>query len=314
MSRRQAEGGYVLVWVLVVLGLLAAGIGSIEFTVDSRPQNPTMHAIFALGAVVAALGMFAEARRDLYAFCGFGLVAAFIAGLLTGAVALLGTRPHPIAAGVSVVAWLGFVACLVYLLRIQFARDTLPDLLRKEFAPSAIYEVGGVQFAVRQSRTELAAGERFYVRVVAQNCWDRERHLTFVLDPELRVSLNRAGLKVPKEAKLRLPGGAVAVLTIPVEAESKAKGAYSLVARPKVSGSGGTRVRRRRAQAPSTRIPPWITALAALGGVLAWGGGMRLEVAVAQRRDGDVPVPGSPLEAETEVVWQPERHELAASA
>jgi hypothetical protein len=302
-----------MLWILVFLAATAAGFSSVEFTVESRPRDPTMIGVFAASLFVVALGMFVEAKRDLYGFCFAAVVLGFVTSILTGAVALLGASPHPIAAAVAVLSGGVVIACVVYLVRTQYGRDPLPDILRQRFDAARIAEVEGVQFAVCQSATELVAGEALTVEVVAQNCWDEERRLTFELRPETRVSINRAGLRIPGEPRLVLPAASVAVLAIPVVAEPKADGRFVLVASPKVSGEGGKRVRRRRARALSTHIPPWLTLLLLFGGMFVWGGGLKLRVRVTPRRGGAEPPPVVALEPRTRVIWQPEPDALAAA-
>jgi len=115
------------VWVLVTIAMKAAGISSIEFTIDTRPPNVTMYRVFGISMVTAACGFMIEARRDLHASCMFVTVFAFITG------AALGMEPHPVAAAVAVVDVLIVVACVVHMVRVQYGREVQPNLLRQQY-------------------------------------------------------------------------------------------------------------------------------------------------------------------------------------
>jgi hypothetical protein len=320
MTRRPNESGYAMVWILVVMALLVAAFTGARFADDDRPPSSASNLVFAAGLGIAALGLFAEAKRNLYAFSGFMTVVGFVTGMITGAVALMGSGPHPVAAAVAVLSVLTVIACVVFLVRTEYGREKIPNILRQQFHRSRIYEVDGVQLVPGQSQTEVNAGEQFEIRVVAQNCWDKERTLMFRLKSATRISTNKAGVKFPSEGKVTLPPGAVAALTIPVVAEPGAKGRYRLIASPKVSGEDGRRVRRWRAQAWPTHIPAWLTLLLAAGGVLggqghvllAWGGS-ELKVRV---HPANQPAVGTttPLDVQTEIVWQPGPGELVGKA
>jgi len=284
-----------------------------EFAVDDRPHNPVMYWVFGISMCIAAFTMSIEAKRDLHAFCMFTAVATFVTGIVTGAVALLGMKPHPIAASVAILCGLIIVFCLVHVLKNQYGKEFLPNILMQSFPQSAIYEVDGMHFASTQSHTEVLAGQGFEIQVFVQNCWDTEKTFTFGLKIETRLSFNRAGMKFCKEPKISLPGGTVSVMSIPVVAEAKAKGKYSIVASPRVTGSAGTRIRRRRAQGYRYGNPTWITLLGPLAGILVRDGGMKFKVNVAankQETDTTVELP----EIASEVIWKPEQRDLIAAS
>ncbi len=309
---KRAERGYAVVWILVTIALFATSIGSIEFAVENREPNVVMFWVFGVGLAIAALGLFVEAKRELYAFCMFAAVFGVIAAIITGAVALLGTEPHPIAGAVAITTTLAVIACVAYMIKTQYGHDPLPNVLRQEFNRAAIYEVDGVQFAATQSGSDISAGEGFEIRVVAQNGWDTERTFIFGLKPERRISFNSARLVLEDSPSLTLAGGAAGVLSIPVIAEGKARGRYSLVAKPRVTGAAGTRVRRWRARPLGGQLPGWVTALGVLGGVLVWGGGMKFKVDVRRNKQAETKS-FSPAPVVSEIVWSPEPSELVAA-
>jgi len=310
-SERETEQGYVVVWILIVLSLLTAAFASMEFVVDERPPNPTMYWVFAISMLFAAFTMLVEAKRDLHVFCLFAAFAAFVTGIVTGAIALMGMKPHPVAASVAILCGIVIVLCLVYVFKNQYGKETLPNILREHFSQAAIFEVEGLQFAATQSNKEIPAGQGFEIQAFVQNCWDSERTFTFGLKAETRLSLNKAGLKFCKDPTVVLPGGAVAVISIPVLADPNAKGKHTLTAMPKVVGSGGLRVRRRRAQGYSSGIPAWLTLLGPLFGFIAWGGGMKFRANILRNKQGEGVIEQLP-EIATEIIWKPDPTKLAS--
>lgn len=286
------------------MAMFMLGISSIEFTID-RPADATMLGIFWVSLGLAAFGLLVEARRDLYTFCIFATVFGVIAAIITGSVVVYGVDPHPVAGVVAVLTGAGSLACVIYLVRTQYGSEILPNVLRTEFADLPVHEVDGVQFVASQSAAELPVGGVLEIRVVVQNCWDRERTLVFRLKPERRITLNSAGLLFDRSACITLGPAEVGVLSIPIVAEANANGRYSLMAQPRVQGDGGARVRRRRAPELSSQIPAWMTALGALGGILVWGGGMPFKVVVRQSAHSE-PGPVSALPVQTEILWQPD--------
>jgi hypothetical protein len=125
--------------------------------------------------------------------------------------------------------------------------------------------------------------------------------------------LNRAGLIFPSAASIALPPLAVGVLTIPVRVDPKAKGRYSLVAAPAAAGTGGTRIRQRRMQGVSSRIPGWLTLLGSFAGILVWGGGMKIAVDVRRAEGSQAPNNTTP-EPRTELIWRPTEAQILGVA
>lgn len=299
----NTERGYAVVWVLVTVALFALAMTGIAFTSDSPTPAPA-YLIFGAALGVAALGLYVELKRDAYVFSMFAVLFGSVTAMITGSVALLGQERHPVAVLVALLTTATVVASVVYILRMQYGREILPNLLRQEFPRSAIYEVDGVQFAATFGAGELEPENGLAIRVVAQNCWDVPRTLVFGLRSERRISFNKAGAHFPPEPSLVIPGASVAVLTIPVVMHPNANGRYALLADPRVQGSGGTRVRRWRAQGLNSSIPTWLTAIGPFLGFLVWGGGMKFKFQVRGTKgnaDVEVSVP-PPTE---EVVWTP---------
>lgn len=303
--------GYAALWWLVAIASIVAGVTSIDFTRD-RPAEPAAVATFFLSTTVAALGLLVQARHDRYAFAMFSTVLAFVTGLFTGAVALLGEDPHPVAAAVALLALAALFGSVRYLVRSQFGREVLPNVLRERYDRALIHEVDGVQFVAEYGPHEPMAGAAVGIRVVVQNCWDAKRTLVFGLKTETRIALDRAGLHYAPEPRVEVPGASVVALTIPVLVHPRAKGRFTLLVSPRVEGTGGTRVRSWRGKAIGTRIPWWLTAIGPLFGFLVWGGGIKLRIRVQQHPqpfDLQLVAP----EPSTQLVWAPEEELLRAT-
>lgn len=310
MKRNTRNAGYAVLWILVTLASIAAVVSSIEFTIENRPHNPTMFWIFGVSLMVALAGLIVQAKRDLYSFFSFTMVFGALVAMITGAVAIMDTSPHPVAAAIATVMSAVSLGSLSYLLWTQLGSGRFPNVLKQSFPGVPLYEIDGVQFLALQSAVNTHASEPVEITVAAQNCWNAERVLVFKLEMQARMSLNRAKLVFEEAPELRLSAAEVALLHIPVVAEPGAAGTYSLVAAPRVLGRGGVRVRRRRVQTLPTYVPPWMTALGVLGGFLVWGGGMKFPLTV--RQDGD-PASGQvdgPLPVRAEVIWRPDSGDL----
>ncbi len=232
-----------------------------------------------------------------------------MAGLITGAIALLGEEPHPVAAGLAIASVPAAVACGWRLIRDQHGHEPLPNLLREMFGRSSILEIDGIQFILVAPKT-IAPDQRARIRLHLQNCWDHPRTVTLDLHQERRLSLNRAGVHAPDEIVVVVPPAVTGVLHIPVSVDAEARGRYRLQASVGVEGERGTRIRRWRAKAVTTAVPAWATALGALGGILVWGGGLKVDLQV--KRKG--PPGDGPAEVEWEPLWAPEGASLESAA
>jgi hypothetical protein len=300
---RKKSRGHLVVWLLVVMASMSAGISSIAFARDEGVSLSVLLTFFA-SLAVAAVGLYLEGKHDFCRVAPFIAVVAVITALITGATAGFGEQSHPLAAGVAVLAGLTTVFCFGYLAFTQMRKEPLPNILRERFGRDHVYELDGVQFVAFRSRDELSAGDALEITVFAQNCFNAPRDFVFGLSQETRLSLNKAGYQFAKEAKLELGPAQVMAMTIIAVATGQAKGQYSLLASPKVSGSGGTRVRHWRAKALSRPIPIWLTAIGPLLGFIAWGGGMRFKTRVRPAAAGAVVHPQEVPPVTVESVWQ----------
>jgi len=297
-----------LIWFLLVLGAISASIGSIVFVADPPRPEPAMFWMFWVGLGIAIVGLVIEARHDRYAVMKFLLVASLPVGVITFAVWRFGETPHPVAAAVAVACAVTLAFCTVVLVRSHLGREILPNVLARLVQPAAIVELDGVQFAVRSSALALQGGQTFEVEFLAQNCWSIPRTVQFGLKLESRFPLARGGIEAPPSASISLPGGAVGSLKVTLASAPDAGGKCSLLVDARVDGNGGVRVRRWHAQTFTKPLPAWARIAAAFGGLVTWGGGMRVRLTVR-------PTPGAarpvlPPPAPCAILWEPTAPDL----
>ncbi len=306
---KSSARGYILVWLLIAIACVAAAFTSIGFTSeDGEPASMTTYLVFAGSLVIIALGLVVEGKRDFVGVCKFTSVGGLIVAIITGAVAYLGVEPHPVAAGVAVLTGLIAIASAGYLIRTQLGTDPYPDILREEFGDGGAHEVDGVQFAVAH-QTDLRGGEATPVAVFAQNCWDHPRTFVFRLTPSKK---SKSPLIVEAQSRMELGPLEVGLLEIPVVAGLNAKGRYDFYVDVRVEGSDGKRLRRRRVEQYQRRTPGWLTAFAAIGGALVFGGGMKVPFLVREpKADAEAP-DARPRPPVTKILWSPEQTEALA--
>ena len=310
----STELGQALQWIVITLALITAGMTATVFLDRELPDSATPYLVLGAALTVGLAGLAVQARRDLYSFCGFMLVAAFVTGLISGAIALYGQEPHPVAGAVA--AWSAFAVAgsAAYLLRTYFVREVLPDILAERFERSAIVEKGGVHFAVAQSSTRISPGGWLTFELVAQSCVDAERTVTLQTRAARGVAGSPRGLTFPNEVVLTVPPGAAVSLVVPVQAAPLAKGSFALRLSLEVAGENGVRVRRRRAAQLSSEIPAWITALGLVAGVLVTGGGLKVAFVVLGSPAAARIEPEPPPEVHTHVLYDPEPSQLVMAA
>ena len=108
---------YSVLWVIVTVAVLSAGMTSLVFDPDSAWKGQTNVLVFWLSLFVALIGLGLQARHDFYSFCFGSFFYSLITAVITGAVALIGKGSHPIAAGVAIITGAVTVFCVVYMLR-----------------------------------------------------------------------------------------------------------------------------------------------------------------------------------------------------
>ena len=119
---KSNAAGSALVWALVSLCLLCSAFASLDFFADPRYRDPLCIWLLEGGLLFACLGLWFQARRDLYKVSLYLLVVSSLTALATGAVVLLASQWHPIAAMVCVVMTASALGCLVGVMRVEETR------------------------------------------------------------------------------------------------------------------------------------------------------------------------------------------------
>lgn len=290
----RSEAGGVLVYVAVFLALLTLAI-ALLVAVNGR-GGPALTGTMVVAAVVALAGLRHEARRDLDAALTFCTVCA-IAVAIVGGIVVLSIEPRPAGwIAVTAVAAAVGLGLGIYTFRRQYGPESpeFPNLLRQRYPESQIFESDGVQFTGELIPSDGRSPHT--VALLLQNCSDGPRSVT------IRFDAAGAAKYLRFHPTVETPLGAAEVVRIKVPVISPTyDGSYPLFFSLGVSGSGGHRVRRWRAQAATTRIKPGQTAALLAVGLIAAGGGVRFTV-------GPTPVDlwNTVLDKPArEVLWQP---------
>lgn len=291
-SRREAGG--VLVYVAVFLSLLTLAI-ALLVAVNGQ-GGPALTGTMAVAGLIVLAGLTHEARRDLDAALTFSAVCAIAIAIVAGIVAL-SIEPRPVAwiwvAAVSAAVGLG-LGWHTY--RRQRSPDSaeFPNLLLKRYPSSQIFETDLIQFTGEVIPSDGKSPH--IVSLLLQNCSDGPRSVTIRFDAGGAAKY----LRFQPAVETALGPAEVVRIKAPVISPTY-DGAYPLFFSLGVSGNGGRRVRKWRAQVPTTRIKTAHTVALLAVGHLAVGGGVRFTI-------GPTPVDlwntalANPIR---EVLWQP---------
>ncbi len=223
--------------------------------------------VFALSFAYVVLGLVLQLQRDPYS-AYTRLVLLSLAPGFVGLFWLLSRPANPFSVGLLVTGVLVLVPSAVLLVRSQRADPTVPDLLAQQFGRKGMLECAGVQLVSRVVPVE-EGGRHSAIELVLQNCWDAPRTFTLELEPP-------KGVYIAPTATATLAPLEVGVLTLPIARSRELKQRQiTLVADPRVSGSGGKRVRAFRAQIVSGKVTVEKSLVAALLGFYWFGGGLR---------------------------------------
>ncbi|MCL2825454.1 MAG: hypothetical protein FWD57_15790, partial [Polyangiaceae bacterium] len=85
-------------------------------------------------------------------------------------------------------------------------------------------------------------------------------------------------------------------------------GDHTFIVSAKVTGKGGARIRKWRAQACPDPIPTWLMVLGPLVGIFAWGGGLRVHVHVVAG-SGSATCGTVPPEVEVHTIYRREEQD-----
>ena len=308
-TKRRAAGGFVAVYVLVTLSLFVAGF-ALAVVLGDAPGRTQASAVFAVAAVIGGLGLYVEARRDLYAFSMYVTVLASLMLVGSGAVAVMFGGSRSVSIPVAMAAFAVGAATLRYILRSQFGKDAVPNVLRQRFQDHEIFELQDVQFSFTRNYRVGAVNRPASACIHVQNCLDEERTVRVRLVDKAALFSGVGRLIFVQPDPVRLGPGEVGEVTIPVRASDDARGELDLYWSAKISGARGRRLRKWRAQGVPPRIPPWLTLAMGgfaflFGGLVAWGGGVKFRFQVSPRHEGEessarLEVAGTPT---WRVVW-----------
>jgi hypothetical protein len=305
----RADRGFVAVYILVTLSLIVAG-SALLISLGQAPAHGGALAVLLAATAFGGLGLYIEARRDLYAFSMYATVLASLTLIASIAVAAMFDGGRSVSIPLAVLAAIVGAATGTYIVRSQFGTDAVPNILRQRVPDSAIYEMHDVQFSGARTAASVSPTQAGEARIVLQNCADAPRtvHLRLVDKPALLSGAGRLIYAQPEP--VRLGPGEAGELAIPVLASDAARGALDLYWSAKVLGARGRRIRKWHAQGLPPRIPLWLTAVLGafallFGGLIAWGGGVRFrfQIVPGGRTDGEAAARHHPANATWTVVW-----------
>jgi hypothetical protein len=270
--------------ISLVVGLIVDSIGPAPF-------------IVALGAaLVAAVLLWSEARRDVDAV--LTLIAAF--ALLTGiclGIYVYSAREPGLAPEVSTVAAALTAAVLGFLTYRRQHRESpdFPDVLGRQFGPTRILETDGVQFTGTLQPGQ--GGSPHFATIFLQNTFNGSRSVTITFDAAGEAQY----LRFYPEQRLTLGPAEVSAVTVPVVAPTY-PGQYSLYFSLGVAGEEGGRVRLRRARTASDRVKASTTAALLAVGHLTVGGGVRFTIGPLPEDIWAIDLPAPTVKS----LWQPQ--------
>jgi hypothetical protein len=306
---KTREAGWVVVYILVTLAILTCVIATL-MALNAEKRWNSAGSVAAAAALVSLVGLGLELRRDSRAAAMYGAAMLAAAAMFSG-VTWWVTVPHSlIALAVAASTAAGAAASLFYLRKAQSAPDNplFPNVLRSHVRPEAIFETSGIQVTGQSSRAG-GGGETMKLVLLLQNCWGAARQVTFHLDDGMPLSPAAIRARFPSSYAVRLGPAEVGAVTIHV-LSPESGGAFTLSLGISVSGSGGRRVRPWQARELSARINAKTTALLLPLGLLAWGGGLKLQFGPS----APGPRAGTPLPPEWHVQWTPAPGSLPGTA
>ncbi|QSQ24021.1 hypothetical protein JY651_03315 [Pyxidicoccus parkwayensis] len=296
--RRRTQRGHVFLGLLVLLGLLAAGI---SWLVWRPPDVGPALAWLIGGLVVAGWSALAFWRRDAFAaaklllFCTV-MPAIFCVLWVFNAHSLGG--PATWGGGASAV---GAALLGRYLWREWRRVEVLPNVLLDAANKEDICELDGLQLCAGLLRPEEGPVP-LELRILVQSCVDAERTLTVRLSGPSKTRVH-----YPDRVTVQVGPGEVGRLVVPLHPLPGARAGGTLHLGLNITGPGGPRLRFWRARPYVARIHPVMQVLALLAGMITWGGGWSVEVPVLP--DAPPPRPQLPPERWT-VVWRPGLEQL----
>jgi uncharacterized membrane protein HdeD (DUF308 family) len=278
---------------LVALGVFV-GTASYSLTHDEAAGWIAVTALLSLLAGAFALG--SELKTDPDAALTFLSVFLLLMALCEVIYLFSARSPGWVPKAAAAVSGLGAVGLGVVTYRRQHGPGSpeFPNVLRTELGAAGILETNGVQFA---ALVEPGIGSQpHWASILVQNCFDGARTVRIRFDAEGHAKY----LRHWPELTARLGPAEVRELRLPVISPTY-PGEYHLYFSVGVDGTGGRRVRPWRAPAPTTRVQGGASVALLAAGVLAYGGGLKLEIGPleADLWTEELPAPVN------ELVWQP---------
>ncbi|WP_164010645.1 hypothetical protein [Pyxidicoccus trucidator] len=295
---RRAQRGHVFLGLLVLLGLLAAGVSWLAW----RPPDVGPALAWLIGGlVVAGWSSLAFWRRDSFAAAKLLLFCTLMPVLFC---LLWVINAHSFGGPATWVGGASAVGAALfarYLWREWRRVEVLPNFLLEAANKDDIHELDGLQFCAGLSRPEEGPVP-LELHVLVQSCVDAERTLTLKLSGPSQTRVH-----YPDSVTVQVGPGEVGQLVVPLHLLPGARAAGKLYLTPSISGPGGPRLRYWRAKDYVARIHPVMQVLGLFAGVIAWGGGLSVELPVIP----DAPPPRPQLPPERwKVMWRPGLEQL----
>jgi hypothetical protein len=263
--------GWTYVWLSISLLMMSALSSSVK---DVPSWGFWFLLLFSASAVDLLVR---ELRRDLHQLCVFWCYLGFLFALI-GFVSVLGELWKPASLALAVLILVSWAASIVYLIRAQLARGKSPLLER--MPEDQVREVAGIQVAIEPMDPLLVIRGPFHIGLLVQNCWDCERTVSAIVRTRSGwFGFSRGAIIDDSAARVTLKPGELGCWTLPVYVSSPKRTAISIDVG--VSGLDGRRMYSQRARSLPGVVPRWLTvllALASLGLVWVWGGGMWLKL------------------------------------
>jgi hypothetical protein len=290
-----------ITYLVATLALMVA-LPCLVGVLTPGPSAPGSWLTLGLSGALALWLLAFEARRDVFAFAQFMLVAFLFAATFAAAAYVAAEssegRRRAVLAGAVCVAGMGW--CVLRLLREHRAQGELPNWLLERFHRSALFEIEGVQWTCTQGPERL--GGENWLRVFLQNAVAAERVVSIALEDVTGLGRQRGSLLVPTIASVTLRPGEVGSLYVPVAIGPRPARTTDLYISVRARGPVGRRLRPFRARAAPERTRPWLQLLALFAGHLVWGGGVRLRFHNPHRHPN---LHGAPAEARWESIDLP---------
>lgn len=293
---RKQQRGFVLLYALVFVLLLVAGIAALAVGLRGAGTVPVV--VIVICSVGALIGLAIEFRQDRLA------CITFTAALTGGAVAIavitaftLHGMGDPIRAALSASVVFGglFIAQLLFLHRQKHLPEdpAFPDIVRQIAPTSPVFERSGVHISGLASTSPP-----FGLVLLIQNCWTAERRVSIRVDYGAIVDAGPPLVALPP--RLVLQAAEVGRLEVPVVSPANGR-PFSVHFDVEVTGGGGQRVRHRQGHPLSRRITPGAGLALVPLGMYATGGGLAFRFPAVP----PAPTAPEPIAASWDRIWAP---------